>query len=391
MARKTEALLLPVLAALCLLCACGGPSNAPAAPSLPTAEPRLAATPDPTPAATPDPTPAPSPTPTEWSLNGESAEEILALAEIPTLRRVDAAGSAEYAALRELRRLLPDCKIRWTVPLQGEVYPDDAETLVLSSTEGLEQAMAGLPELKTVDLRSCEPEIGLMDRLYEDYPDVEFLWRFTFGQEGHKQWTVSSDCSCFSSLWTGSEAYRYTEEDYYPLLRFCRHLRALDLGHSDIGDVSLIGQLRELQVLILADNPRITDISPLENLHELMYLELFLCCDIEDFSCLFSMPKMMDLNLSYCRNLEDVSFIDSMPDFRSGWFRNSKVTWAMVKPYQDSRGQELRFVVGSPADLSSIYGGWRDTERSRAIRKAFLHWKEVEEFRSWDDVVYRSQ
>ena len=381
MARRTDALLLLALAALCLLCACGSPAPLPS--PLSTSEPR--------PAATPEPTPSPSPPPTEWSLNGESAADILALAEYPMLRRIDAAGSTEYAALRELRRLLPDCEIRWTVPLQGVDYPDDAETLSLSSAEGLEEAMEGLPELKTVELRDCTPDFSLMDRLYEKYPEVDFLWHFPFGQEGRRQWTVSSDCTCFSSLWTGEESYRYTEEDYYPLLRFCRHLRALDLGHSDLGDVTLIGELRELQVLILADNPRITDISPLGNLHELMYLELFLCCDIEDFSCLFSMPKMMDLNLSYCRNLDDVSFIDAMPDFRNGWFRNSKVTWAMVKPYLDSRGPELRFVVGYPDDLSSIAFGWRDTERNRAIRKAFLHWKDVEDFRAWDDVVYRNE
>lgn len=383
MARRTEALLLLALAVLCLLCACGSPAPAPASSPLPT--------PEPPPAATPAPTLAPSPPPTAWTVTDESAEEILALGSIHGLRRIDAAGSREYAALRELRERLPDCEIRWTVPLQGAEYPDDTDLLSLSSTEGLEEAMAGLPELKTVELYDCEPEIELMDRLYTAYPEVDFLWRFTFGQEGRRQWTVSSDCSCFSSLWTGEESYRYTEADYYPLLRFCRHLRALDLGHSDLGDLTLIGELSELQVLILADNPRITDISPLGKLHDLMYLELFLCCDIEDFSCLFSMPKMMDLNLSYCRNLEDVSFIDVMPDFRSGWFRNSKVTWAMVKPYLDSRGQELRFVVGYPADLSSIAFGWRDTERSRAIRKAFLHWKEVEDFRSWDDVVYRNE
>ena len=160
-------------------------------------------TPEPSPLATPEPSPLANPAPTEWTLTGESAEEILALAEIPTLRRIDAAGSAEYAALRELRRLLPDCEIRWTVPLQGEVYPDDAETLSLSSAEGLEQAMEGLPELKTVELRDFTPDFSLMDRLYEKYPEVDFLWSFTFGREGHKQWTVSSDCSCFSSLWTG--------------------------------------------------------------------------------------------------------------------------------------------------------------------------------------------
>ena len=382
MARRTEALLLPLLAALCLLCACGGAARVSLAPPLPTPEPSAA--------VTPEPTLPPSPPPTEWTVTKESAEEILALARIPGLRRIDAGGSREYAALLELRRLLPGCEIRWTVPLQDTEYPDDTTALVLSSTEGLEQAMAGLPELKTVDLRDCAPDLSLMERLYERYPEVDFLWRFTFGPEGRRQWTVSSDCSCFSSLWTGSESYRYTEEDYAPLLRFCRHLRALDLGHSDIGDLSLIGELSELQVLILADNPRITDISPLEKLHDLMYLELFLCCDIEDFSCLFSMPKMMDLNLSYCRNLEDISFIDSMPDFRSGWFRNSKVTWDMVRPYQESR-EGLRFVVGYPEDLSSIIGGWRDTKRSRAIRKAFLHWEEVEDFRAWDDVVYRNE
>ena len=338
----------------------------------------------------PEPSPAPSPTPSEWAVTDESGEEILALARFPSLRRVDASGSREYAALLRLRRLLPDCEIRWTVPLQGRDYPDDTESLSLASTEGLEEAMAGLPALRQVDLLACSPDFALMDRLYEAYPQVDFLWQFRFGQEGRRQWTVSSHCTCFSSLWTGSEAYRYTEEDYYPLLRFCRHLRALDLGHSDIEDLSLIGRLPELQVLILADNPRITDISPLGNLHELMFLELFLCPDIEDFSCFFSMPKMVDLNLSYCRNLDDVSFLDRMPAFRNGWFRNSKVTRDMVRPYEKSR-EGLCFVVGYPEDLSSVAFGWRDTERSRAIRKAFLHWQEVEDFRSWDNVVYRSK
>ena len=325
---------------------------------------------------------------TEWIVTDESAVEILALAAYPALRRVEARGSREYGALLGLRALRPDMEVHWQVALQGKDYPDDTRELRLDSTEDLEEALVGLPCLESVDLTACRPEIELMDRLYDRFPQVEFLWIFTMGQEEHRQWEVRSDVTCFSSLWTGNERYRYTEEDYYPLLRFCRHLRALDLGHSDIADLSLIGELRELQVLILADNPRITDISPLANLHELVYLELFLDFDIEDFSCLYQMPKMMDLNLSYCENLDDVGFIDLMPDFQNGWFRNSKVTWDMVKPYWDSR-PGIRLVTGCPEDYSSTVYGWRDTKRASAIRHAFAHWQEVEDFRSWDDIVFR--
>ena len=243
---------------LCL-CACSMPP-APEAqePPAPTSES------SPAPGLLPpsEETAEPSPAPTQWTITNESAEEILALARFPSLQQIDAGQSREYAALLELRRLLPDCEIHWQVPLQGQLFPDDAERLSLSSTEGLEEAMPGLPELSFVDLSSCEPDLDLMRRLYAAYPQVDFLFTFTVGREGHRQWQLRSDCTCFSSLWSGSESYRYTEEDYEPLLRFCRHLRALDLGHSDIGDLSLIGQLTELQVLVLADNPRIKDLSP---------------------------------------------------------------------------------------------------------------------------------
>ena len=353
----------------------------------PTISPSTAASPEPSPTLDPVPTPEPTPGPTSWTLTDEGPDEILALGDIPSLQEVDASASREYDALLQLQALLPDCKIRWVYSLQGTDYPNDTEALVLDSTEGLEEAMVYLPALRSVDLTGCEPDMALMERLYDRYPEVDFLWYIHFGQEGRRQWTVRSDITCFSSLWTGDEYYRYTEEDYYPLLHFCKHLRALDLGHSDIKDVSEIGNLTELQALILADNPRITDISPLANLHELMYIELFLCRDIEDFSCFDFMPKMMDMNLSYCKNLEDISFIDNMPDFRNGWFRDTKVNLNTVKPYRDSR-ENVSFLVGSPNDPSSIAYGWRTSERSRAIRNALAHWQDVEEYRSWDDVSF---
>jgi len=333
------------------------------------------------PEESPVPIPSATPAPTEIVLGDESAEEILSLATQTQLIYIDARQSREYDALLELSALLPDCRIVWDYELGGELLSSETEGLSLSSAEGLEEALLYLPQLKSIDLLQCDVSVEQMDLYSALRPDVDFLWTVSFGK-----WQVRSDITCFSTLRTGSN-HRYTNEELYPLLRYCRKLRALDLGHNDLTDISLIGQMPELQVLILADNPNLRDISPLADLKELHYLELFLCKDIEDFSPLYGLDKMQDINLSYCRNLEDISFIDNMPDFRMGWFRDTHVTRGQAKYYTELL-PEVTIVRGSPADPSSVIYGWRSTERNRCIRNAFTRWDEVKEYRHWSDVEY---
>ena len=271
----------------------------------------------------------------------------------------------------------------WEYEIDGQTVSSEAESLVLSSTEGLEDALRYLPELKQLDLLQCTVSTEQMDVFSTLRPDVDFLWLVSFGN-----WQVRSDISCFSTLRTGSEhSHRYTSEELYPLLRYCRKLRALDLGHNDLSDISLIGEMPQLQVLILADNPNLKDISPLGKLKELHYLELFLCWEIEDFSCLYELEKMQDLNLSYCRKLSDISFIDNMPDFRMGWFRDTSVSREQVD-YYDELLENADFLAGSPVDPSSVCYGWRSTERNLFIRNAFTRWREVVEYRHWTDIEY---
>ena len=361
--RKLSFILYFLLIAL-LLCACGGGQPAPA----------------------PVPEPAPSPTPTPPSaivLTDESAEEILALAQCGYLRHIDASASREYDALLRLYALLPDCEIRWNVEFQGETYPSDTEELIITDPEGAADALPYLPGLKTVDMTACTLSVEEMEALSDLRPDVDFIWTLRFGE-----WTVRSDITCFSTLRTGTEgSHRYSAEELYPLLRFCRHLRALDLGHNDLTDIRLIGEMKELQVLILADNPNLVDISPLAALENLQYLELFLCWDIADFSPLENLRQMQDLNLAYCRNLEDISFINNMPDFENGWFRSTKLSREDILPYAESR-PEITFVYGSPSDISAVCCGWRSTERNIAIRHAFTNWRQVVDYRHWDDIEY---
>lgn len=350
-----------LILSLLLLCACGAEAPSPA-PSV-------------------EPTPAP---PTEMVLDGESADEILELAGYDHLRHIDAAASTEYDALLQLSELLPECDIIWNYEFDGVSYPSDTKELTITSTENGLDVLRFLPELTRVDMSACELSTEEMEELSTRYPGIDFLWTIRFGK-----WEVRNDITCFSTLCTGTDgSHRYSTEELYPLLRFCHKLRALDLGHNDLTDISLLADMPELQVLILADNPNLADISALSGLTELHYIELFLCWDIEDFSPLYELTKMEDLNLSYCRNLDDLGFIDNMPDFKNGWFRSTKIDRDDVSPYAEAR-PEMTFIYGCPQDISAICCGWRSTDRNTAIRRAFTNWRDVVEYRHWDDVEYR--
>ena len=363
---RKRALLLCLLAALALLlCAC----------SLP----RLSARATPTPEPTPPPTPEPTPPPTSWTITDESAEQILALAEITSLRSVDATASREYDALLTLSERLPDCEVRWEYEFQGAMYPSDTVSLKVTSLEGLEDAIRCLPKLEYIDLIETDATVEDLDRYDAIRPGIFYYWSFWF--DGFH---IRTDIRVYSSL-RDAILHRFTSEELYPMLKYCRHLRALDLGHNAIDDISLIGELKELEVLILADNP-IVDASPLGKLENLSYLELFMCHEIEDFSFLNKLTRLRELNLCYDEGCTSLDFLEYMPDFCFGSFKLSGVSAEEFNRWQAMR-PEAKMVFWD-GNIESCDSGWRDTQRNYLIRYAFTSWPHITEYRNFDDVDY---
>lgn len=348
-----------------LLCGCG----------------KTAPAPEVVPEPTPEPTPVPTPPPTEWVISGESAEEILALGEIKTLKHIDAAASREYEALLQLREKLPECEIEWVYELNGVMYPNDTEELTAETLDGLEDALRYLPELRSVDLLACDVTTDDIDRFTEINPDADYLWWVKFGR-----WVVRSDIQIFSTMRT-TENHRYTNEELYPLLHYCTKLRALDLGHNALTDVTDIGRMTDLQVLIIADNKTLTDISPLKSLDKLYYLEMFLCVDVEDFGGLEGMTAMEDLNVCYCRYLNDPGFLEQMPKLRMFWCHHTGIGLAEIEPH---KLDDCLYITASE-EFSSVGYGWRATDRNIAIRHLFHHFEDVKEFVNWDEIVYKDE
>lgn len=332
-------------------------------------------------APSPSPTPEPTPAPTEYTITGESAEEIAALGEISTLRHIDATASREYEALAKLRAALPECEMDWVYELNGVEYPGDTEELTVETLDGLEDALRYLPDIRFVDMLACEVTTDDIDRCMEINPDADYLWWVKFGR-----WVVRSDIQIFSSMRTTDNHY-YTNEELYPLLHYCKKMRALDLGHNALTDLTDIGNMTDLQVLIIADNEYLTDLSPLKNLDKLYYLEMFLCINITDFSGLDGMVSMEDMNCRYCRYLDDPSFLANMPNLRMLYCANTGLGLREIAPY---RIEGCSYETASE-DYSSVYHGWRATDRNIAIRHLFHHFEDVKEFISWDNIVYKDE
>lgn len=332
-------------------------------------------------AAEPEPTPEPTPEPiTEYTVTGESAEEIAALADIPTLRRVDATASTEYAALLALYEARPDCEVLWNYEFEGVSYPNTTTELKVNELAGLEDALRYLPALTYVDVIDTPATVEDLDRYSAIRPEAEWYWSFIF--DG---FPIRTDIRCYSSL-RDIDYHRFTDEELYPMLKYCKHLKALDLGHNDVRDLTLIGQLEELEVLILADNPNLVDASPLANLKNLIYLEFFMNHAVEDFSFLNELTKMKDLNLCYCDYATDMDFLANMPDITFVMVKYSGISRETVDYWQE-QCPDTNFVYYD-GNIHSCDSGWRDTERNHLIRYAFSGWRHITDYQHYDDVTY---
>lgn len=344
-------------------------------------------TPEPVPVVTPtpEPTPEPAPLPTKLRISADySAEDILALGSQTQLELVLAYESREYEALSALKEMLPGCDIRWCYKIGNVNYDISATEITLDSMDKVRDVLKYLPNIKKLDITACTPGFDEMDSLMADYPDVEFLWIVRF-----EDFAVRSDITIFSTLCMPDRP-TYTSEMLEPLFKYCKHLRALDLGHNLLTDLSLLGTLPELQVLILADNRRITDISPLANLKSLEYLECFTLGDVEDFSCFNELTNLKALNCSNLKKLDSLDFIENMPGLEILW-----IYW-----FNAGLREQLNEKIAQHPEINIKYYcnyngesvtccGWRTTEMNCAIREAFANYDKVIEYVHWDNVIYK--
>lgn len=250
-----------------------------------------------------------------------------------------------------------------TYPVYPGWYDDswlDQETgtltltgLVAPSYEWLEESLLLVPGLKAADLSYCNLSYEALAKLREEMAPrgIKIIWTVSLNYG----YAVRTDAQVFSTLHSSKDA-RLENKDV-DCLRYCTDLIALDLGHNWIIDAGFLEPLKNLRVLILADN-RIEDLSCLKG-KPLEYLEIF-NTHIRDLSFLEGCDTLLDLNicLTYVSDLSPLYHLKNLKRVWAG--NNERITLKERKrflSYQQKNLEAYDFWVDVPT-----IEGWRGDE-----------------------------
>lgn len=255
-----------------------------------------------------------------------------------------------------------------TVLLQGTQWDSFTEELDLSgaqieSYEAFSDAVGRFPKLGKLVLHDCSLSNEQLAAIRDRYPDVEVVWTVWIDR-----WSVSTDAVAFSTQQSGNTANRMHTEDVQ-VLRYCRDLIALDLGHNDIADVGWITELQNLQVLILADNRNLSDVTPIGTLSKLKYLELFMDRNLTDITPLANLSELLDVNLFFT-GITDVSPLLSCKKLERIWLGET-VTAQIGEEGIAALQNAFPDAEYDLVSAGSTKRGWREHPRFKAFREMF--------------------
>ena len=252
-------------------------------------------------------------------------------------------------------------------------YIDFGETRV-TDWNALPAFLSQFPRLKRVDMFSSPIVYWNANMLHDACPEIRFGWTLRITSYDHHQHLVRTDATAFSTL-HGSKSTEHTDAEI-AVLRYCTELRALDIGHNGVSDLSFLYDLPELRVLIVAIN-HVSDLTPIASLKHLQYLEIFRN-QITDLRPLSGLKDLKDLNICY-NMITDVTPLYSLTGLERLWVdRAAYYNYSESGPDLDDRAiAALRAALPdteiNDSSLHPTGGGWRQHPRYTTVFETFKH------------------
>ena len=302
-----------------------------------------------------------------------SLEEAMALGLLPELASVDFTGSSVPAEERlSFRDAHPDLSVHWDVRIMDQSYSCDTQLLDFSGVpftqEGLDEldeALAFLPALEQVEMHDTGLTNEALDALNRKYENVNVVWTIRFGYNNY--YTLRTDAEYFRASEFGVTPPEITDADL-AVMAFCSQMRALDLGHMQVTDLSPLKKMTHLTWLIIAECP-IDDISALSSLKELKYLEMF-NTSVSDLTPLVKCPALQALNCCYIRAKQDGAWkaLSRMTGLKLLWYCNCPLSAQQIRDLKEKDPDLVTFTLMGG---ESSGGSWRYNDLYREMRDAF--------------------
>ena len=277
----------------------------------------------------------------------------------------------------------PDVVFNCTTSVYGVEINNETHFLNLNAAEiddlsELDYALEMLPNIKTVEICSCKLDNETIAAFRDKYSDRKVVWTVRFGK-----FAVRTDAQIFSTL-AKIKYHELNSETLSPLFRYCTELRALDLGHCELTDISELANLKHLHTLILAANS-ISDASPIAELKELNYIEIQYN-RIKDATPFGELPKLEDLYIVENHGLKNIKAIANCKNL-------VRVDIAACGIGKGEYAVVRKMVPKNCKVKIEYYGGnnlkeWRRLNKKNSnIRKAFASWNTIKEFPDWQTTV----
>lgn len=284
----------------------------------------------------------------EISLNGITDRELQLLQYLPELKSVTVTGG-EAATLLRLQAYCRERGISIQVKLQGQILPEDTETLTLSGLQDNDLgAISLLEELKTLHIPEPEASAEKLLQLREICPDVQISWE----QKVCGMLYASGECPEELDL-SGAELPELEELERQ--LSYFPEVKQVYLGLCGIDNEALAAFREDLRdqykvVWMVQCGPRLTartddtSFMPLreglptftnEEIYNLRYCEEMICIDIGHMA------------------VSDISFAAFMPDLEYLILAHTQVY--IIEPLRNCRKLKFLEVDYTPVcDLSAL-------------------------------------
>ena len=259
--------------------------------------------------------------------------------------------------VKALSNAVPDAVIDYEFQYCNARFNLNCETFDLSYIEiddGGAEVRRLIPLMKKVTLvnmDSCGIDNETMAKLNSDFPDVEIIWRVSFGERyGVLTNTEMILASCSDLAGDITEA---TDDGLY----YCTKVKYLDLGHNvKMRDIGFVRSMPDLEVAILAINT-VQDFSPLADCPKLEYLELF-NTGLSDLTPLSGLKNLRHLNICYNFGIRDISPLYALTELERLWIGG----YDPVPPEQIAKMREIAPNCEIDAEvLDPTDGTWRVT------------------------------
>ena len=234
------------------------------------------------------------------------SEAIELLKDFPQLHRVDLGEGPlkaneeprlAWTDIQQMQSALPDVEFLYRFHFLGVDFSTldscfDLNHLKMDD-EGaaVREILPCMQNCRLLDMDFCGVSSEAMEKIRDDYPQMEVVWRIWFGH----------DCSVRTDVdhILASNLNHCLSNNNTKDLKYCTKVKYFDVGHNlALSDFSFLRYMPELEVAILSVTG-LSDLSQLAECENLEYLEICNCTRDMDVSPLASLKHLHHLNMNY--------------------------------------------------------------------------------------------